>query len=378
MSTDKETLEAFRRACRTFLEREAVPFHDQWEKDGIIDRSFWKKAGEVGFLGIGVDPEYGGHGEPDYQYAVILTDELIRAGITAPGIIAHNDVVATYLAALGNEEQKQRWLPGVCNGELIAAIAVTEPGGGSASTEITTTAKRDGDNYLVNGSKTFITNGINADLIMTAVKTDDGKGGQGISLLVIERDMPGLSRGPAMKKIGWHAADTAEIFFGDCVVPAENLLGAENRGNLYFMSGMTRERLSISTVAVASAEVAMRETLAYVKDRKAFGQTIGSFQYNRFMLAQLDTEVNIARIYLNDAVKRYNEGSLTLVDAARVKLWTTELQIKVADQCLQLHGGTGYMGESSIGKNWVNSRVQKIYGGTSEILQEMISRSMGL
>ncbi|MDX7999000.1 acyl-CoA dehydrogenase [Xenorhabdus sp. Reich] len=378
MRVETDNFDNYRKSCREFLEREIVPEHQAWEENGLVERSFWEKLGKSGLLGMSVNPEFGGQGKHDYRFAVILTEELINAGVTVPGIVAHNDIVASYIFALGNGEQKKRWLPELCSGKRVAAIAMTEPGGGSNTADIKTVATRQGDDYLVNGSKAYITNGINADLIVVAVRTEEGKQGQGISLLAIERDMPGFSRGEPLKKIGWNGSDTAELFFHNCKVPATNLIGRENLGNYYFMSAMPRERLSISTVAVASAESILQHTLEYVKERKAFNQSIGSFQYNRFMLAQLDTEVKIARVYLDNAVDLFNQGLFSLVDAARIKWWTTELQMKVADRCLQLHGGMGYMRDSVAGKNWLNSRAQTIYGGTSEILQEVISKSMGL
>lgn len=377
MTPIPESLEVYRQRCRDFLQREGSPHQAEWERLGVVDRTFWRKAGEAGLLGMSVPSDFGGRGE-DYRYALVLAEELIRAGVTAPGLISHNDAVASYIAALGTEEQKARWLPGLCDGTLIAAIAVTEPSGGSDSAELQTRAERQGDCFRVNGSKAYITNGINADVIVTAVKTGEVFAGQGISLLVVERGAEGFTRGPLLKKMGWHASDTAHLYFNECQVPTSNLLGREHMGNLYFMAGMPRERLSIATVAVASAEQALLDTLDYVKDRRAFGQPIGSFQYNRFRLAELDTEVRIARIYLEDAIARFNRRELSLVDAARVKWWTTELQVKVTDCCLQLHGGAGYMEDSIIGRAWTNSRVQTIYGGTSEVLKELISKSMGL
>ncbi|WP_338883354.1 acyl-CoA dehydrogenase family protein [Xenorhabdus sp. TH1] len=378
MRIEINNFDNYRKSCREFLEREIIPEHQRWEENGLVERTFWEKLGQSGLLGMSVSPEFGGLGKNDYRFAVILTEELIKAGVTVPGIVAHNDIVASYIFALGNQEQKKRWLPELCSGKRVAAIAMTEPSGGSNTADIKTVAKRQGNNYLVNGGKAYITNGINADLIVVAVKTDEGQQGQGISLLAIERDMPGFTRGEPLKKIGWHGSDTAELFFHDCKVPVTNLIGRENLGNYYFMSAMPRERLSISTVAVASAEHILQSTLEYVKERTAFNQPIGSFQYNRFVLAQLDTEVKIARIYLDNAVDLFNQGLFSLVDAARIKWWTTELQMKVADRCLQLHGGLGYMRDSIAGKNWLNSRAQTIYGGTSEVLQEIISKSIGL
>ncbi|WP_075180849.1 acyl-CoA dehydrogenase family protein [Pantoea sp. 1.19] len=373
-----DSLEAFRQHCRAFLAREAVPFIADWERDGCVSRTFWLRAGEAGLLGLGEDPRWGGGQQPDFHYAAVLTDELIRADMTAPVVIAHNDVIASYISQLGSEEQKQRWLPGLLRGELIAAIAVTEPQGGSDAAALTTAAVREGDHYVVNGQKAFITNGVQADLVLTAVRTSAADRGQGISLLVIERHHDGFSRSAPLEKLGWHASDTANLTFQQCRVPCGNLLGKENLGNLYFMGGMPRERLSIATVAVSTAERLLAHTLEYVKQRRAFGQSVGSFQSNRFRLAELDTEVKIARIYLNDAIASFNARALSVTDAARVKLWTTELQWKVADACLQLHGGSGYLRHGLVGKTWVNSRVQTLYGGTSEVMKELISKSMGL
>ncbi|OCQ52509.1 Acyl-CoA dehydrogenase [Photorhabdus australis subsp. thailandensis] len=375
---ENNDLALFRQSCRDFLQREAKPYLTEWEKNGLISRDFWRHAGKAGLLGLGVARKFGGAQQPDFHYASVLTEELIRAEMTAPVIISHNDVIASYIDSHGTDDQRDRWLPKLCSGELIAAIAVTEPNGGSDSADLETIAVKQGQHYVVNGHKRYITNGINADLILTAVKTSEAQRGQGISLIIIERGTAGFERGPLLKKIGWHASDTADLYFSDCHVPCENLIGRENMGNLYFMGGMPRERLSIATVAVSTAEYLLEKTLEWAKSRKAFGQPVGSFQYNRFDLAELDTEIKIARLYLNDAITKFNQKSLNIVDAARIKLWTTELQIKVADRCLQLHGGAGYMSDSFIGKSWANSRVQTIYGGTSEILKEFISKSMGL
>jgi alkylation response protein AidB-like acyl-CoA dehydrogenase len=378
MNAQTDLLSNFRLSCRDFLAKETMPYQASWELQGYVDRSFWLKAGQAGLLGIGVTPEYGGMGQSDFRFAMTLIEELLRAGMSVPGMVSHNDVIASYILTQGNEEQRRRWLPGLCSGQLIGAIAITESHAGSDVNDLATSATRQNKFYLLNGSKAYITNGHNADIVVVAVKTQDSQRGHGISLLVVERDTQGFSRGPLRAKLGWHASDTTDLYFDHCLVPQANLLGRENLGSFYFMSAMIRERLSISTVAVASAEIAMEETLAYVKDRKVFGQAIGSFQYNRFMLAQLDTEVKIARLYLNNTIERFNTGALGIVDVARLKLWVTELQNKVADRCLQLHGASGYMGDSSIGKNWANSRVQRIYGGTSEVLQELISKSLGL
>ncbi|MBB5804081.1 acyl-CoA dehydrogenase [Saccharothrix ecbatanensis] len=370
--------EEFRDLCRTFLAREAVPYHDGWEEQGIIDREVWRKAGKAGLLGLGVPVEYGGADEPDFRYTGVFIEELVRAGVTAPGFVAHNDLIACYLSVRTTPEQKARWLPGLCSGDLIAAIAMTEPGAGSDLGGIRTTASRDGDCYVLNGQKTFITNGENADLVIVAAKTMSARGHQGISLLVVERGTPGFTRGRRMDKLGWRASDTTELFFDGCRVPVANLIGKENAGQGYLMAGIPRERMCIATVAVATAETMLADTLAHATTRKAFGQTIGSFQHNRFVLATLDTEITLARVFLNHCTTELNAGRLTVTDAAKVKWWTTELQVEVADRCLQLHGGSGYVRESPISSHWANSRVQTIYGGTTEIMKEMIGRSLGL
>ncbi|MET9297664.1 acyl-CoA dehydrogenase family protein [Streptomyces sp. NPDC003077] len=370
--------EDFRKLCREFLAREAVPYHDQWEKDGIVSREVWRKAGEAGLLGIGVPEEYGGGGEPDFRFPAVFSEELIRARVTAPGFVAHNDVIASYLATRTTPEQRKRWLPGLCSGELIAAIAMSEPDAGSNVADIRTTAVRDGDHYVLNGQKTFITNGENSDVVVVAAKTEKPRGGQGISLIVVERGTPGFSRGKRLEKLGWQASDTCELFFDDCRVPVTNLIGVENAGMAYLMAGLPRERLSIATVAVASAERILADALEYARTREAFGQPIGSFQHNRFLLATMDTEVTIARVFLNHCIAELNAGRLAVADAAKAKWWTTELQVEVANRCLQLYGGYGYLKESPISREWANSRVQTIYGGTTEIMKELIGRSLGL
>ncbi|MCX2968960.1 MULTISPECIES: acyl-CoA dehydrogenase family protein [Streptomyces] len=370
--------EDFRSMCREFLAREAVPYHDAWEKEGIISREFWRKAGKTGLLGMGVPEEYGGGGEPDFRYHAVLAEELVRAQVTAPGLIAHNDVVASYLATRTTPEQAERWLPGLCSGELVAAIAMSEPDAGSNVADIRTTAVRDGDSYVLKGQKTFITNGENSDVVLVAAKTAPERGAQGISLLVVERGTEGFERGRRLEKLGWQASDTCELFFDECRVPVDNLVGRENAGMAYMMAGLPRERLSIATVAVAAAERMLADALEYARQRQAFGQAIGSHQHNRFKLATMDTQVTIARVFLDHCMGELNAGKLTVVDAAKAKWWTTELQVEVAHHCLQLFGGYGYLKESRISKDWANSRVQTIYGGTTEIMKEMIGRSLGL
>jgi alkylation response protein AidB-like acyl-CoA dehydrogenase len=369
----------FRDMVRAWAEKTVAPFHGQWEKDGIVPREVWLSGGKQGLLGMDLDEQYGGGGVRDFRYNAVLDEELVRIGASGVGFGLHNDVVAPYLRDLATEEQKQRWLSGFCSGELITAIAMTEPGAGSDLQGITTTARRDGDGWVLNGSKTFITNGINADLVVVVARTDsDSPAAKGTSLLVVERDMPGFSRGRNLEKIGLKAQDTAELFFDDVRVPAENLLGTEHGGFIHLMENLPQERLSIAVGAVAACERMLAITHEYVTSRTAFGRPIGKFQNTRFVLAELQTETTIARTFLDECVRQLNAGELTVSDAAMAKWWTTELQNKVADRCLQLHGGFGYMDEYPISKAWRDSRVQSIYGGTTEIMKEIIGRSMGL
>ncbi|MEU8200096.1 acyl-CoA dehydrogenase family protein [Streptosporangium sp. NPDC049046] len=368
----------FRETVREFLAREVAPHHDQWEKDGIVPREVWKRAGEIGMFGFGVPEEFGGAGITDFRYNAVIVEEVMAIGATGLGYSLHNDVMAPYFVDLTNDEQKARWLPGFASGELITAVAMSEPGAGSDLQGIRTTAVRDGDHYVVNGQKTFITNGINSDLVVVVAKTDPDAGARGISLLVVERGMEGFSRGRNLEKIGMHAQDTAELFFDNVRVPAANLLGPqEGQGFFQLMANLPQERLSIAVMAVAAAETVLRTTIEYCKNRTAFGRSIGGFQNTRFVLAELDTEVDIARLYVDRCILALNAGELTAVDAAKAKWWTTELQTKVIDRCLQLHGGYGYMMEYPVAKAWMDSRVQTIYGGTTEIMKEIIGRSFG-
>ncbi|WP_436761247.1 acyl-CoA dehydrogenase family protein [Streptosporangium sp. V21-05] len=374
----EEEHQLFRETVREFLAREVAPHHDRWEKDGIVPREVWKKAGEIGMFGFGVPEEFGGAGITDFRYNAVIVEEVMAIGATGLGYSLHNDVMAPYFVDLTDGEQKARWLPGFTSGELITAVAMSEPGAGSDLQGIRTTAVREGDHYVVNGQKTFITNGINSDLVVTVAKTDPAAGARGISLLVVERGMEGFSRGRNLEKIGMHAQDTAELFFDNVRVPAANLLGPEEgQGFFQLMANLPQERLSIAVMAVAAAETVLRTTIEYCKSRTAFGRNIGSFQNTRFVLAELDTEVDIARLYVDRCILALNAGELTAVDAAKAKWWTTELQTKVIDRCLQLHGGYGYMMEYPVAKAWVDSRVQTIYGGTTEIMKEIIGRSFG-
>ncbi|WBB89227.1 acyl-CoA dehydrogenase family protein [Verrucosispora sp. WMMC514] len=367
----------FRDLCRRFLDREAVPHHDRWEADGIVDREVWRKAGAAGLLGPDVDETYGGGGQRDFRYNAVLVEEIVNSGCSGLGFGLHNDVVAPYLTELTTEEQRQRWLPRFCSGDLVTAIAMSEPGAGSDLAGVRTTAVRDGDSYLLNGQKTFITNGELADLVIVVARTAD-EGAHGVSLIAVETGTAGFTRGRRLAKVGLKANDTAELFFDDCRVPAANLLGTENHGFYHLMANLPRERLSIAVAAVAAAERLLALTLDYARTREAFGRPIGKFQHNRFLLAEMDTEVTIARTFVNHCVAEFNAGRLSVTDAAKAKWWTTELQNRVADRCVQLHGGYGFMAEYPVARAWLDSRVQTIYGGTTEIMKEIIGRGLGL
>ncbi len=375
--------EDFRASFRTFLEREVLGEegrYGQWERDGIVPREVFAAAGRGGFLGMAVPEAHGGAGVDDFRLNLVIGEECQRAAVGSfgLGITLHNDICLPYFLSYCDELQRERWLAGIATGELITALAMTEPGIGSDLAAMTTTARRDGDHYVVDGSKTFITNGINADLIITAVKTDPSERHRGISLLVIERGMDGFERGRNLEKIGQHAQDTAELSFSDVRVPAGNLLGEEGKGFLYLVSNLPQERLSIAAGAVAAAEAALGWTLDYVRERRAFGQPIGSFQNTRFTLAELQGEVQIARTFVDRCAVALNDGELTPEEAATAKWWCTDLQGRVADRCLQLFGGYGYMLEYPIARAWADARVTRIYGGANEIMKEIVGRSLGL
>jgi alkylation response protein AidB-like acyl-CoA dehydrogenase len=370
--------EAFRETCRTFCDKEIVPNHEQWERDHIVPRDVWLAAGRQGLLGFSIPEEYGGGGVDDFRFNTVLGEELVRVGASGPGFGLHVDIVAPYLLKLANDEQKQRWFPGFADGSLISAIAMTEPAAGSDLQGMKSTARRDGNHYVLNGSKTFITNGINSDLVIVAAKTDPTAGHKGISLVVVERGMPGFERGRNLDKIGMKAQDTAELFFDNVEVPVENLLGDEGRGFIYLMENLPQERLSMAVIAVAACERMLAITLDYCREREAFGTPIGSFQATRFTLAEISTETSIARTYVDECIKAHVAGALAVEDAAKAKWWATELQGRVADRCLQLFGGYGYMSEYPISKAWLDSRVQRIYGGTTEIMKEIIARHLPL
>jgi len=370
--------EDFRATARAFLAKEVTPYHDAWEEAGQVDREVWTKAGAAGLLCFDVDEEYGGAGAKDFRFNVVLTEELSRAGASGVGFPVHNDVIVPYISHLANDEQKRRWLPGLVSGELISAIAMTEPGAGSDLQGIRTTAVDKGDHYVLNGSKTFISNGILFHLVVVVARTDPDAGHQGISLLVVERGMAGFERGRNLDKIGMKAQDTAELFFDNVEVPKANLLGPEGSGFVSLMQNLPQERISIAAIAVAASELVLELCLDYAKTREAFGKPIGSFQHNRFLLAEMATEVHIARVFLNDCVLRLNAGEVDTALASMAKWWTTELQTKVVDRGVQLFGGYGYMTEYPIAKAFVDSRIQTIYGGTTEIQKEIIGRMLGL
>ena len=370
--------EDFRASMRAFVAKEIVPHHDQWERDGQVSREVWRAAGEAGLLCFDVEEEYGGAGVHDFRYHAIVAEELARVGASGPGFSLHSDIVAPYLSSLASPEQKRRWLPGMASGELVSAIAMTEPGAGSDLQGIRTSAVDKGDHYLLNGSKTFISNGILSDLVVVVCRTDPEAGHQGISLLVVERGMRGFERGRNLEKVGMKAQDTAELFFDNVEVPKENLLGAEGSGFLSLMANLPRERISIAVMAVAAIEHVLDLSLAYAKERQAFGKPIGSFQHNRFLLAEMATNAHVARVFVNDCILRLNAGQADTSLASMAKWWTTELQKQVVDAGVQLHGGYGYMTEYPIAKAFTDSRIQTIYGGTTEIQKEIIGRSLGL
>ena len=370
--------EDFRTTARAFMEKEVAPFHDQWEKDGIVPREVWTKAGDAGLLAFDVPEEYGGPGVDDFRFNAVLIEEITRVGASGPGFTLHNDITVPYLLHLGTEEQKQRWLPGCVSGELITAIAMTEPGAGSDLQGIRTSAVDKGDHFVLNGTKIFITNGINADLVIVVAKTEPDAGAHGISLLVVERGMEGFSRGRNLDKMGMKAQDTAELVFDNVIVPKENLLGELNQGFIHLMTELPRERISVATVAVAATERVLEMCLDYAKTREAFGRPIGKFQNTRFVLVEMATEAHIARVFINDCITRLNAGDVDTSLASMAKWWTTELQKRTVDAGVQIHGGYGYMNEYPIAKAYVDSRIQTIYGGTTEIQKEIIGRFLGI
>ena len=369
--------EDFRAMARTFMEKEVAPHMEQWEKDGQVSRELWLKAGEQGLLCFDVPEEFGGMGVEDFRYNAIVSEELSRVGASGPGFPVHTDIIVPYITSLGTEEQKQRWLPGLVSGELISAIAMTEPGAGSDLQGVKTSAVDKGDHYVLNGSKTFISNGIMSDVVIVVCRTDPDAGHMGISLLVVERGMAGFERGRNLDKMGLKAQDTAELSFDNVEVPKANLLGKEGEGFIYLMQNLPQERISIGVQAVAAIEHVLDLCLSYAKEREAFGKPIGKFQHNRFVLAEMATEAYVARTFINDCVMKLNAGQADPALASMAKWWTTELQAKVVDAGVQLHGGYGYMTEYPISRAYTDSRISRIYGGTTEIQKEIIGRTLG-
>jgi alkylation response protein AidB-like acyl-CoA dehydrogenase len=372
--------EALRASFRAWLEKEVVPNLETWGAAGIVPHQIFTEAGRHGFLGMAIPEQYGGGGVDDFRYNLVIGEEVQSVGANAAGLglTLHNDICLPYFLRYCTDEQRARWLPGIASGQLVTAIAMTEPGIGSDLASMSTTARRDGDVYVVNGSKTFITNGINADLIITAVKTDPTQKHKGISLLVLERGMAGFERGRNLEKIGQHAQDTAELFFTDVEVPVTNLLGQEGNGFMELVANLPQERLSIAASGIAAARAALGWTLDYVKERTAFGQPIGSFQNSKFVLAEMATEIEIGQSFVDRCVLALNGETLTAEEAAMAKWWCTELQKRVVDRCLQLFGGYGYMAEYPIARAYLDARITTIYGGTTEIMKEIVGRSLGL
>lgn len=369
----------FRTALKRFLDKEAAPHFEQWEQDHAVPRSFWRKMGEQGYLGPTVPEVYGG-AEADFAYSVVIGEELERIGSGLTGIGLHNDIVIPYLLSYGTEEQKQRWLPKCVTGEVITAIAMTEPGAGSDLAGIRTTAVRDGDSYLLNGQKTFITNGIQSDLVLVVCKTDPNANPphKGMSLIWVERGTPGFERGRRLDKVGQHSQDTAELFFDNCRVPATNLLGEEGRGFQYLAEKLQQERLVVAVAAQVTAEESLQQTIAYVKERKAFGQPISKFQNTRFTIAEMATKVELGRTFVDQLVARHIAGEEIVTQVSMAKYWVTDMAQEVVSACMQLHGGYGYMEEYPIARRYRDIPVMAIYAGTNEIMKTIIAKNLGL
>jgi alkylation response protein AidB-like acyl-CoA dehydrogenase len=370
--------EAYRETVREFLSREVVPHQDEWDRQHWIDREVFARAAKAGIYGLQIDEQYGGAGEPDYRYRMVVSEEIARINALSFGLTVslQDDLVLHYLLDLTNDEQKQRWLPGFARGELIGALAMTEPGAGSDLKGIRTTARQDGDRWILNGQKTFISSGIMSDLVVVAARSNAEGGSGAFSLFVVERDTPGFERGRQLEKIGLPGQDTSELFFNDAIVPEANLLGEQGRGLPYLMSHLPRERLGVTAKAMATTRAIFELTCDYCRDRTAFGQALTANQHVRFELADMATEIDIAEAYVDKSVLAYNAGELTPIDAAKGKWFVSELQKRVVDRCLQLHGGYGYMSEYPVARAFVDTRVQTIYGGTTEIMKEIIGRDI--
>ncbi|MCC3303515.1 acyl-CoA dehydrogenase family protein [Sneathiella sp. HT1-7] len=365
----------FRESVRRFYEEHITPHHAQWEKDGQVSRDAWREAGKQGLLCMPIPEEYGGAGA-DKLYSIIMMEEQARAGTTGPGFGLHSEIVAPYIFNYGTEEQKKKYLPKLATGEMIGAIAMTEPGAGSDLQGVKTRAVKDGDDYIINGSKTFITNGYMCDLVIVVTKTDPTAGAKGTSLFLVEADTPGFEKGRNLDKLGLKAQDTAELFFDDVRVPASNMLGGEGKGFFCLMQELAWERLQIAIGATATMEAVLEETIEYTKDRSAFGKNIIEFQNSRFKLAEQKTQVQIARVFVDKCIEELLKGQLDVATAAMAKYWCSDIENKVIDECLQLHGGYGFMWEFRVARSYADARVQRIYGGTNEIMKELIARSL--
>jgi alkylation response protein AidB-like acyl-CoA dehydrogenase len=370
--------EQFRSAVREFLARNVWPYADEFIRAKGFPRELWIEAGKHGFLGLQIPEAYGGGGADDYRFMVVLAEELSAVSASLSSCLGiHADVVAPYLVDLGTEEQKQRWLPQFCTGELVAAIGMTEPSGGSDLAAMRTTAVRDGESWVLNGAKTFITNGYSADLVIVAARTSPARGSKGITLFGVESGMAGFTRGRKLDKVGQDESDTAELFFDDVRVPHANVIGEVDRGFVYMMERLPHERLGAAVSNIAHAAQILAETIEYAKERKAFGHPIGTFQHNKFRLAELVTQIEVAQAYVDQAVMEYAAGELSGVDAAKAKWWSAEVQNAVIDACVQLHGGYGYMNEQRVARAWRDARVTKIWAGSNEIMKELIGRDLG-
>ena len=370
-----ESHNMFRESVKRFVKKHVEPYHSEWEKKGIVSRDFWLEAGAAGILCPNVPEEYGGSGA-DFRYNVIIVEEFMKVGATGPGISVHSDIVTPYILQYGTESQKSSWLPGMCEGRLVGAIAMTEPGTGSDLQSVKTSAKITDDEIILNGQKTFITNGQNADLIIVVAKTDPNAGAKGTSLIMCEGDRDGFKRGRNLDKVGLKAQDTSELFFDNVKLPIANLIGSKGKGFYSLMEQLPQERLAIAVSAVAAADAALDWTIEYVNERNAFGKKISEFQNTKFKLAELKTELSVAQIYIDECIDKHLNNNFDAVEGAMAKLWTTDLQCKLVDECVQLHGGYGYMREYPIARSWEDARVQRIYGGTNEIMKEIIGRTL--
>lgn len=366
--------EHFRTQVQRFIEREISPFHAQWEKDGIVPKSVWAKAGQEGLLNCMLPEPYGGGG--DFGHSAVLVEEMGKVNATGPGFNLHSEIVAPYIFRYGTPEQKDRWLPAMASGNIIGAIAMTEPGTGSDLKAVRTTAQREGDHYVINGQKTFITNGLNADLVIVVCKTDPDLGAKGISLICVDANTPGFSKGRKLEKIGLHAQDTSELFFDNVKVPVSNRLGEENAGFSYLMHELAQERLVIAVRAAASIESFLEKTIAYTRDRKTFGQSVFDYQNTRFKLAEAKAQSTMLRVFVDQCIALHLDKALSPAQAAMAKLNATEMQGRLLDMFLQMHGGYGYMSEYGIGQAWIDARIGRIYGGSDEIMKEIIARTL--